>query len=83
MGFLFMADFTTWAAMHTAIKNQIANRDMMVRQYRSPDGTLVEFRSFDELLAIEAAVASKAAAESATSGAASRRAYATCQGESW
>lgn len=83
MGFLFMADFTTWTAFHTVLKNQIANRDMLVRQYRSPDGTLVEFRTFDELLAMEAVVAAKAAAESATSGAASRRVYATCQGDSW
>lgn len=78
-----MADFSTWTALHTAIKNQIANRDLTVRQYRSPDGMLMEFRSFEELLGIESAVAAKAASESATNGAASRRVYATCQGESW
>ena len=78
-----MADFSTWTELHTALKNAIANRDLLVRQYRSPDGTLVEFRNFDELLAMEASVAAKAAAEGATAGAPSRRVHAIAQGDSW
>lgn len=78
-----MADFTTWAALHTALLNQISNRDLTVRTYRTPDGMLMEFRDFDELLAMEALVSAKYAAETAAAGAATRRVYVTCQGESW
>lgn len=78
-----MADFSTWTALLTTLRNQIANRDLAVKSYKTPDGTFVEYRTFDELVRLESWVAERSAAESATSGAASRRVYATPQGDSW
>ena len=78
-----MADFSTWTALLTALRNSIANRDLALKSYRTPDGTFVEYRSFDELVKLEAWVADKASAETATTGAASRRVHTTIQGDSW
>ena len=70
-----MADFTTWSALRDQLRDQIANRDLAVKSYRAPDGTFVEYRTFVELVKLEAWVADKAASENATSGAATRRVY--------
>ena len=78
-----MADFTTWSALLTQIRNDLANRDLTFKSYRSPDGTFVEYRSFTELKEIEAFVADKAANESATSGQPTRRVHTAIQGGSW
>jgi hypothetical protein len=78
-----MADFTTWTAFYAALLDAIANRDPAVKQYRRPDGTLVEFNSPAEMIDYAARVKPLADAETATSGSASRRAHATGQGDSW
>ena len=78
-----MADFTTWSALLTAIRNSIANRDLAIKSYRTPDGTFVEYRTFEELVALESWVADKAASASATSGAPVRRVHTAIQGDSW
>lgn len=78
-----MADFSTWAAMLAAVRNQIANRDLAVGEYRTPDGTSVRYRSLDELIRLEAWVSVKAAAEAAPAGVPSRRVHVTVQGDAW
>lgn len=80
---LIMADFTTWTALLTTLRNAISNRDLALKSYRAPDGTFVEYRTFEELVQAEAWVAEKAAAESAVTGAPSRRVHTTPQGDSW
>jgi hypothetical protein len=82
MGF-FMADFSTWSSLLTALRNAIANRDLAVKSYKAPDGTYVEYRTFDELIRLEAWVADKASGESATSGQPIRRVHVAIQGDSW
>ncbi len=72
-----MADFTTWAALQATLRNQIANRDLAIKSYRAPDGTFLEYRSFVELVKLEAWIGEKVEAEAATSGAASRRVHTT------
>ena len=78
-----MADFTTWTALLTAVRNSIANRDTALKSYRAPDGTFVEYRILEELIQAEAWIAEKAAAETATSGVPTRRVHTTIQGDSW
>ncbi len=78
-----MADFSSWSDLHAAIKNALANRDGAVGSYRTPDGTMVTYRSVEELIKLEQWAAAKAAAESAASGAASRRVCAVGSGGSW
>jgi len=78
-----MADFTTWSALLTVLRNALSNRDLAVKSYRAPDGTFVEYRTIDELIRAEAYVADKAASESATSGVPTRRVHVAIQGDNW
>ena len=78
-----MADFTTWTAALASLKNDIANRDFMLKAYTSPDGTQVTYRTLPEITGYLALVTDLANAESATSGAATRRCYVTTSGDTW
>lgn len=79
-----MADFSTWSALLTAIRNSLANRDLAVGSYRTPDGSQVEYRSFEELKQLEAWAIKKAAEASAASGVATRRTHSKpFSGGSW
>ena len=78
-----MADFTTWTAYYTALKNDLNNRGFLTKSYRAPDGTFVEYRSIKDIQEAIAFAKTMSEADTATSGAASRRVYATGQGDSW
>ncbi len=78
-----MADFTTWTALLTAVRNSISKRDTAVKSYRATYGTFFEYRTLEELIQAEARIAEKAAAETATSGVPTRRVHTTIQGDSW
>lgn len=78
-----MADFTSWAALETQIKNDLSNRDLTVGEYRAPDGRMLRYRTADELRDILGLVSSFSTTESAATGAASRRAYVRAHGGSW
>lgn len=71
-----MATFSTWTSLLTQLKDDLASRDLTVGQYRGPDGVEIQYRSLAELRELEAWVGSKAEAESASSGIATRRTYA-------
>ena len=78
-----MADFSTWTALHTSLKNALANRDLTVRRHRAPDGTEIDFRDLEDLRALESWVADKVAAESASQGRATRRCSVIPTGGNW
>lgn len=78
-----MADFTTWAALETQIKNDLNNRDLTVGEYRAPDGRMLRYRTANELRDLLGLVSSFSTTESVVSGAPSRRAYVKAHGGSW
>lgn len=65
--------FTTWTALRDALRDSIATRDLSVSEYRTPDGTMVKYRTFQELVQLEAWASTKAEAESASANVACRR----------
>ena len=69
-----MADFTSWSSLLSSIRNSLANRDLAVGEYRTPDGTQVVYRSLAELRELEGWAAERAATEAitASSGEATR-----------
>ena len=76
-----MADFTSWSAMLTDLKNKIANRDLAVHSYRTPDGTFVQYRTIEEMFAAIGEIEARIEADSATSGKPSRRCHTAIQGD--
>ena len=78
-----MADFTTWTAYYTALKNDLNNRGFLTKSYRAPDGTFVEYRSIKDMQEAIAYASNMAGSESVTAGQPSRRVHTTIQGDSW
>lgn len=70
-----MADFTSWSDLVSSLKNSLANRDGITAEHRAPDGTYVKYRSVEEIKDLLAWAESKADADSASTGQATRRSY--------
>jgi hypothetical protein len=60
--------FTTWSALLTSLKNDLAGGTWARKQYSTPDGSSVTYRDIDEFLKFYRFVEDKAGAESSSSG---------------
>ncbi len=78
-----MATFSTWAALLTQMRNDLASRDFTVASYRGPDGREFKYRTVEELIKLEGYITARADADAATSGAPTRRVYVRPQGNTW
>lgn len=79
-----MATFTSWTDLLNAAKNALVARDLSVSEYTTPDGRTVRIRSLRDLQEMIGWLESKAAAETAPAGTATRRTTAVpSSGGNW